>query len=158
MGYIKKEKIKKYNVTFTFVLFIVKNMRKLVCICIILVCISIVNAGDHIKKTKTNCVYKDKGICNLEDTWMSGWTFYGTKDMVPTSEIAARIAYVYVSSLYGEKIAKIEQPYHITLVDDSIWSIVGENQPRSKYKKWKGSFFLAIDRKTGKILKYMHEK
>jgi hypothetical protein len=65
---------------------------------------------------------------------------------------------VYASRLYGEKIAKIEQPYNIRLINDSIWYVWGTSRPRSKYKKWKGNFYIAINKNTGALMAYMHEK
>ena len=77
--------------------------------------------------------------------------------LVKSPESAAMLAYIYVQNLYGEDVAKGEQPYQIQLVNDSIWCISGNSQKYRK-KKWKGNFVIAIDKKTGKLIAYMHEK
>lgn len=67
------------------------------------------------------------------------------------------LAYVYAQNLFGEDIAKLEQPYHVSLVNDSIWCVSGSSKKISK-KRWKGNFVMAIDKKSGSLLAYMHEK
>ena len=54
-------------------------MRKLVCICILLVCISIVNAGDHIKKQRPIVYTKIKEYVILKTLGCRGGLFMERK-------------------------------------------------------------------------------
>lgn len=73
--------------------------------------------------------------------------------LVPTEEDAARLAYEYVSAIYGETCAIEEQPYTIRLNNDSIWT-VGGYLPQNKEG---GTFSMCIDRYSG-CVGIMHPK
>lgn len=82
---------------------------------------------------------------------------HSQKPVVKDSKSAAMVAYVYVSNIYGEKIAKKELPYKVSALNDSLWQISG-TFPRKKRIQWRGTFYMIIDKNTGKIVSYWHEK
>ena len=73
--------------------------------------------------------------------------------MVPNEECAARIAYEYVSAVFGEGCANKEQPYSISLINDQVWDIAG-CPPKGEG----GAFHIAIEKATGKVQYIMHGK
>lgn len=110
------------------------------------------------QKTVINrCSFIEKEAINDKQFWFQKIPPKG-QVVVNDPESATMIAYVYVTNLYGKKIAKIEQPYSVSLLNDSLWMVSGASKPQNKYKQWKGSFSLIIDRFSGKIVSFMHEK
>lgn len=76
------------------------------------------------------------------------------KGIIPDASSAAKIAYNYVTFVFGEECAKTEQPYQIQLVNGQIWFIDGylpENYCG-------GTFSIAIEKYTGKIWCISHGK
>ena len=45
---------------------------------------------------------------------------------------------LHVIILRKKKIAKIEQPYSVSLLNDSLWMVSGASKPQNKHKQWKG--------------------
>ncbi len=131
--------------------------------CIILCCLCICTTtllAQKAKKKKVinRCSFIEKNpICNQE-FWFPQNSSTTQESVIKDAKSAAMIAYVYVANLYGVKIAKIEQPYSIYIVNDSLWMVSGTSKPRNKYKQWKGNFYLVIDKKTGRIVSFMHDK
>ena len=74
--------------------------------------------------------------------------------VIPDYEAAANIAYDYVSAVFGEKSARDEQPYKIKLINNQIWFIEGSLEPNHVG----GSFFITIEKYTGKIWDIGHWK
>lgn len=128
-------------------------------LCCMCICTSATFAQKTKKRTVTNkCSFVEKEAINNKNFWYPNSLPVGHTNVVNTPESATMIAYVYVANLYGEKIAKLEQPYCVSAVNDSLWWVLGTSKPRNKYKQWKGSFSLIIDKKTGMIVSFMHEK
>ena len=127
-------------------------------ICLLLFALAIY-AGEPVIKNKVVCSYSYTSHENLSarEFWLTKTCFGNSENIIKTPKSAAILAYIYAQNLYGEDVAKKEQPYQIQLVNDSIWCVNGTSR---KYngKKWKGSFVIAIDKKTGKLLAHMHEK
>ena len=76
------------------------------------------------------------------------------KGIIPDAEIAAKIAFDYVLAVYGEKIARLEQPYNIELINNQVWRITGTMPPNALG----GVFTLTIEKQTGKIWSICHTK
>lgn len=130
-----------------------------VIICCLCICIDIAFAQNTKKRTVNNkCSFVEKEAINDKDFWFPGNPSMNQICIVNNAESAAMIAFVYVANLYGKKIAKMEQPYYVSAVNDSLWMVSGTSKPYNKYKQWKGNFYLLIDKKTGKILSFMHDK
>ena len=107
---------------------------------------------------KNRCSFVEKEAINDKDFWLLKYPPKSKISIVNDPESATTIAFVYVANLYGKKIAKIEQPYSVSLLNDSLWMVSGTSKPQNKYKQWKGSFFLIIDKFSGRIVSFMHEK
>lgn len=134
-------------------------MKKIFILFLSLLILQTLYAGNPIKENKVqySCEYTRAEDFSQEDFWLTKLCVITKKSIVNTPESAAMLTYVYVLDLYGEDIAKGEQPYQISLVNDSIWCINGSSKHYKK-KKWKGNFIIAIDKKTGSLLAHMHEK
>lgn len=78
--------------------------------------------------------------------------------VINDAESAAIVAYAYVANLYGKNIAKMEQPYHITAVNDSLWMVSGTSKLRKKRKRWKGNFYIIINKYDGRLISCIHDK
>lgn len=131
------------------------------CVIICCLCINIYTAFAQNAKKRTvinRCSYVEKNAINDKDFWFPGNPSMNQISVVNDAESATMIAYVYAANLYGKKIAKMEQPYYVSLVNDSLWMVSGTSKPRNKYKQWKGNFYLVIDKATGKIVSFMHDK
>lgn len=76
------------------------------------------------------------------------------KGVIPNAMSAATIACNYITAVYGEDCAWKEQPYQIRLINDQIWQING-CLPMNRIG---GTFSIAIDKYTGRILYITHEK
>lgn len=118
-----------------------------------------VYAGKPVTKNKVSysCTYTRAEDYSVKEFWLTNCCSGTSENIVRDQESAAMLAYIYVKNLYGDDVAQKEQPYKIGLVNDSIWCINGTSREYKK-KKWKGNFIIAIDKKTGKLLAYMHEK
>ena len=75
--------------------------------------------------------------------------------VIPTPEMAAKMAYLIISDFYGIDCATKEMPYKISLVNDREWVVKG-NLPE-KYTLG-GTFSIVLDRKTNEVLYLMHGK
>ena len=130
-----------------------------VLLCCMCISATLTLAQNAKKKTVVNkCSFIEKKAINDKDFWFPENSSTNQVVIVKDAESATMIAYVYVTNLYGKKIAKIEQPYSVSLLNDSLWMVSGASKPQNKYKQWKGSFSLRIDRFSGKIVSFMHEK
>ncbi len=130
-----------------------------VTLCCLCLCIGTAFAQKTKKKTVTNsCSFVEKEAINDKDFWFPPKPSMNQICIVNNAESATMIAYIYVANLYGKKIAKMEQPYYVSAVNDSLWMVSGTSKPRNKHKQWKGNFYLLIDKKSGKIVSFMHEK
>ena len=107
---------------------------------------------------KNRCSYVVKKAINDKEFWVLKNPPKSKINIVNDHESATMIAYIYVSNIYGKEIAKIEQPYSVSVLNDSLWLVTGTPRPQNQYKKWKGSFSLIIDKFTGKLVSFMHEK
>lgn len=126
------------------------------CLCI---CTTTLLAQNAKKKTVVNkCSFIEKKAINDNDFWFPDNSSTNQIRVVKDAESATMIAYVYVVNLYGKKIAKIEQPYNVSSVNDNLWLVSGTSKPRNKYKQWKGNFYMVIDKTTGKIVSFTHDK
>lgn len=126
------------------------------CLCI---CTTTLLAQNAKKKTVANkCSFIEKKAINDNDFWFPDNSSTNQIRVVKDAESATMIAYVYVVNLYGKKIAKIEQPYNVSSVNDNLWLVSGTSKPRNKYKQWKGNFYMVIDKTTGKIVSFTHDK
>lgn len=74
--------------------------------------------------------------------------------VIPDAYTASRIAYDYVTAVWGERIAKEEQPYQVQLINNQIWKING-SFPENKAGC---PFSITIERYTGKIWIIVHLK
>lgn len=127
--------------------------------CCLCICTTTLLAQNAKKKTVINkCSFIEKEAINDKDFWFPDNSSTNQICVVKDAESATMIAYVYVVNLYGKKIAKIEQPYNVSSVNDSLWMVSGTSKPRKKYKQWKGNFYMVIDKTTGKIVSFMHDK
>lgn len=147
-------------------------MRKIIIYGIVLLsCISISYFLGKSERSNTGDVSSNikyvEGI-NLRDT-----SFYTGKDVsqyrfnplklikkgvIPNANAAAKIAYDYVTFVYGEKCAKEEQPYNVQLINDQIWVIQGSLPQTPPLLTSGGVFYLTIEKYTGKIWSIRHEK
>lgn len=126
------------------------------CLCI---CTTTLLAQNAKKKTVVNkCSFIEKKAINDNDFWFPDNSSTNQIRVVKDAESATMIAYVYVVNLYGKKIAKLEQPYNVSSVNDNLWLVSGTSKPRNKYKQWKGNFYMVIDKTTGKIVSFTHDK
>lgn len=75
--------------------------------------------------------------------------------VIPTAEMAAKMAYLIISNIYGTDCAAKEMPYKITLINDREWSVVGSLP--EKYMNG-GTFSIVLDKKTNEVLCLMHGK
>lgn len=134
-------------------------MKKLFVLSISIFLLFILYAGKPVTKYKIqySCSYTRTTDLTEENFWLTKLCDSTNRNIVKSAESAVMLAYVYVLNLYGEGVARGEQPYRVNLVNDSIWCISG-NPQKYKNKKWKGSFIIAIDKNTGRLLAYMHEK
>ena len=74
--------------------------------------------------------------------------------VIPDAATAAKIAYLYVATVYGESHSVHEQPYQIRLINKQIWTIEGYLSPYALG----GTFYICIEKNTGKILAMYHDK
>lgn len=74
---------------------------------------------------------------------------------VPNEKTAARMAMILWSAIYGEKQIRSEFPFHITLVDDTLWSLSGSVNPVGAIG---GAAHLLLRKSDGKVLFIIHEK
>ena len=109
------------------------------------------------KKVQYTCKYIRKEDFKETNYFFTDYCHRTSDNIVNSPESAAMLAYIYVQNLFGKDVAKGEQPYEVSLVNDSIWHVCG-NSRYYKKKKWKGSFIIAIDKRTGSLLANMHEK
>lgn len=135
-----------------------KNRIIVVVLCVCLNIISLFGQKVKSKVVKNKCVYVESAAFNNSHYYLLEHQHNSEKYVVRESSDAASVAFVYVSNLYGKKLAKIEQPYDISILNDSLWLVSGSSKPVSKYKQWKGSFTIIINRKTGGLVSFMHEK
>lgn len=127
--------------------------------CCLCICTTTLLAQNAKKKTVINrCSFIEKKAIHDQDFWFPENSSMNQVVMVKDAESATMLAYVYVANLYGKKVAKIEQPYNVSEVNDSLWMVSGTSRPRNKYKQWKGNFYMVIDKATGKIVSFMHDK
>ena len=135
-----------------------KNMKKLILLNILVFLVLAIYAGGPItKKVQYFCSYTRAEDVSAQEFWLTKCCSEKKNNLLKSLGSVAMLAYVYVKNLYGEEVAKGEQPYQIQLVNDSIWCISG-NPQKYKKKKWKGNFVIAIDKKSGELLAFMHEK
>lgn len=135
-----------------------RSMKKLILLNILAFLVLAIYAGRPItKKVQHFCSYTCAEDIFAKEFWLTKCCSEKKDNLVMSPESVAMLAYVYVKNLYGEEVAKGEQPYQIQLVNDSIWCISG-NPQKYKKKKWKGNFVIAIDKKSGALLAFMHEK
>lgn len=135
-----------------------KMKRLFVLFCFLFLLITLY-AGKPVRKDKIlySCSYMRMDDFTEKEFWLTKCCPRVSGEIVKSTESAAMLAYVYAQNLFGEDIAKLEQPYHVSLVNDSIWCVSGSSKKISK-KRWKGNFVMAIDKKSGSLLAYMHEK
>ena len=74
--------------------------------------------------------------------------------VIPDAATAAKIAYLYVAAVYGESHSVHEQPYQIRLINKQIWTIEGYLSPYALG----GTFYISIEKYTGKIWAMSHGK
>ncbi len=121
------------------------------------VCSSMLFAQNHKRSAtaqKVNYVEKDS---MQNSAWAEPYIPPGIC-VVKDAKSAAIVASVYVANIYGRKISKIEQPYSVSALNDSLWIVRGAPKRRSKHKPWRGIFIIVVEKKTGKIISCMHEK
>lgn len=75
--------------------------------------------------------------------------------VIPTAEMAAKMAYLIISNTYGTDCATKEMPYKITLINDREWSVEG-CLPKKHTNR--GTFSIVLDKKTNEVLYLMHGK
>lgn len=75
--------------------------------------------------------------------------------VIPTPEMAAKMAYLIISDVYGIDCATKEMPYKISLVNDREWIVKGKLP--DKYALG-GTFSIVLDKKTNEVLCLMHGK
>ncbi len=116
------------------------------------------------KKTNKESAVLFNDVVVLEDT-----SYYTGKDVceyayspirvvntgiIPDAKTASKIAYEYISVVYGKRIAEEEQPYNIQLINNQIWRISGS----ISQNKLGGVFSITIEKQTGKIWSICHTK
>ena len=135
-------------------------MKKIATLLISFIFLLTLYAEEPISKKKVQyiCEYVRTEDFSQNDFWLTKLCSKPKEDVIVNSpESAAMLAYVYAKKIYGEHIAKGEQPYKISLVNDSIWCVSGSSK-YYKNKKWRGNFIMVIDKNSGSLLAYMHEK
>lgn len=73
--------------------------------------------------------------------------------VIPDASTAAKIAFQYVSAVYKD-CAVNEQPYQIKLVNKQIWIVEGSHP----INVLGGTFYICIEKYTGKIWAMYHDK
>jgi len=73
--------------------------------------------------------------------------------MVPTADVAIKIADAVLVGAYGEKIIKSERPLVATL-KDGVW-IVGGTLPKGMMG---GVAYIYLAKKTGRVVRLFHEQ
>lgn len=86
------------------------------------------------------------------------WVWESDSGVVRNAKSAAALAYIYAVNLYGETMAKNEQPYTVNALNDSLWSVESAHIKPVKHAKWRGGFYMVIVKKTGKLKFFGHEK
>ena len=88
---------------------------------------------------------------------------YKEDGFVPNKETAAKIAVAVWSPIYGEEDINAERPYHVNLIDDSIWIVEGGciSKKDLKHILFKdallgGTAYIEIRKSDGKILRMTH--
>lgn len=76
------------------------------------------------------------------------------KGMIPNAEIAAKLAYIYVSAVFGEERAKREQPYYVYTINENFWEVEGY-LPKNHEG---GVFHIILEKQTGRIISIGHGK
>jgi hypothetical protein len=98
-----------------------------------------------------------KGECGLDDDTefiRKLEEISKTNDIVPTADVAIRIAVAAWNNIYGKDKIENEKPYHAEL-KDSIWYVSGSLH---KGMDFGGTAEAEILKKTGKILRIIHGK
>jgi hypothetical protein len=126
--------------------------------CCLCICTNTTFAQTKVRTVSNRCSFVEEETIKDKDFWFPENQSMSLLSVVNDTKSAALLTYVYVSNLFGEKIAKIEQPYHISIVNDSLWMVSGTSRPRNKKKQWKGNFYLLINKFNGKIISCMHDK
>ena len=75
------------------------------------------------------------------------------KGYVPDDKTAIKIAEAMLSPIYGEKQIEGERPFH-AILNENIWTISG-SLPEGYVG---GVAVIRVDKRTGKILSYIHGK
>lgn len=134
-------------------------MNKLIFVMIVMFFLSnISQAQRNVKrKSKCTCAYYENPKITESDFWMLKFQNTIKAHTVKDAESAAMVAFIYATNIYGKAIAKMEQPYSVSNVNDSLWAVSGTNGKRNKKKPWRGTFSFLID-SSGRLLFYMHEK
>lgn len=122
----------------------------------------------HIYYTRITTNTVDNKIRYIVDMELNDTSFYTGKNVseyrfspmkqvngiIPDAETAAQIAFDYVSKVYGNNYAVKEQPYHVQLLNNQIWSVNG-NLPRNMDG---GVFHITMEKYTGKVWSIYHDK
>lgn len=100
-----------------------------VTLCCLCLCIGTAFAQKTKKKTVTNsCSFVEKEAINDKDFWFPPKPSMNQICIVNNAESATMIAYIYVANLYGKKIAKMEQPYYVSAVNEVYgWFLEHQN-------------------------------
>ena len=133
-------------------------MKRTIVLLGILMLFSTLSFSQKVRKDKIKYSFIQRENINEKDFVLFRLMRKYESNVVRDANSAAALAYIYASNLYGEKAAKLERPYQVKLVNDSAWEVVGNDIPRGKHPKIKGSFIMLIHKRTGQLLFFMHEK
>ena len=75
-------------------------------------------------------------------------------DIVSTPLMASKIAYIVISEVYGEEVAKNEKPYNIILLNGNCWLVCGTARQGNEG----GTFTVYIGKENARIYRIWHDK
>lgn len=80
-------------------------------------------------------------------------TSIGNPNLIKTKAKAIRLAKIVWIPIYGRRLINKEAPFKATLVNDSIWQVVG-----TLHSKKGGTAYIELQKSDGKVLKVTHYK
>ncbi len=74
--------------------------------------------------------------------------------IVPNTKVAIALSEIILSQIYGKDNIIRQRPYDISLINNQVWAISGKRN----YNEEGGVFYIAINKRDGRILCVRHEK
>ena len=88
-------------------------------------------------------------------------TVVGLKEgVIATPQLAARVACVVLSEIYGSANINRQKPFCVDLVNGNVWSVFGGQYPGKSYNRFDAGGCASIDfqKSDGMVLFYIHGK